>query len=311
MLAMVLLSVTAGVCFALGLWQLERAAERDALQQVIEHGRLQSPLTLSAYSAATDLLPWRPAIAQGRWAPEYTVLLQNRNLDGRPGYWVATPLVLALPAPPSNRHDAVSAGSAEADAIGHVDGNLDFLGRGPVAGDTAVLVLRGWLPRDMQGGGIAPAIPEEPGMVEVGGELHSHVPRIFELWEWAGGESSHLPDTLPQAGGDIPQVQNLDLKAYARATGLNLLPVVLAQTSASSAPSSSLGSGAVQADAQRPQAPSALRREWPGPSLDSDQNRGYALQWFSFSAIALIAILFVARNMLRRARHQEPSKEAP
>ncbi|NLC36954.1 MAG: SURF1 family protein, partial [Alcaligenaceae bacterium] len=224
MLALVLLSMATGCCFALGLWQLERAAERDALHQAIEHGRQQAPLTLSAFSAAADFLPWRPATAQGRWSPEHTVLLQNRNLHGQPGYWVATPLLLTPPAPPANRHDAVSAGSAEPDAIGHGDGAPDFLGRGPAVSEAAVLVLRGWLPRDMQAGGAAPDIPAEHGIMRVSGELHSHVPRIFELWEWAGGESSHLPDALPQTGSNIPQVQNLDLAAYARATGLNLLP---------------------------------------------------------------------------------------
>ncbi|NLC35774.1 MAG: hypothetical protein GX772_04920, partial [Alcaligenaceae bacterium] len=91
---------------------------------------------------------------------------------------------------------------------------------------------------------------------------------------------------------------------------LNLLPIVLAQTSASLALSPPESGATPLAGTQGQGAWAELRREWPGPSLDSDQNRGYALQWFSFSAIALIAILFVARNMLRRARQDEPGKEA-
>src|SRR5690606_39842518 len=127
---------------------------------------------------------------------------------------------------------AVSAGSAE---LGITDGNselIDFAGRGPVPGElnTAVLVLRGWLPRDMRADGVPPVIPEEPGRVQIQGELHAHVPRAFELWEWAGGISSDLPAQLPQSGGVVAKVQNLELEEYAQASGLRLLPVVLAQT---------------------------------------------------------------------------------
>lgn len=291
MLALVLLAIVAAVCFSLGMWQLQRAAERDALHDSIERGRLQAPVVLSASSRAAELTPWRAATAQGHWLPQHTVLLENRNLDGQPGYWVATPLLLeADPVPPS-RNDAVTAGSAEIGAVvGNGDTN-DFLGKGPAPGTTAVLVLRGWLPRDMQAGGSLPTLPEEPGLVRVTGELHAHVPRIFELWEWAGGKASALPATLPPPDNGVAVVQNLELADYAAATGLRLLPAVLAQTQGDSA--------------------SPLKREWPGPSLDSDQNRGYALQWFSFSAIAAIAGLVVLRNLFRRSGRSARGKESP
>lgn len=308
MLALLLLGLVGAGCFSLGLWQLDRAAERDALHQTIERGRQQTPLMLSASTPPADFTPWRAASAQGSWSAGHTVLLQNRNLEGRPGYWVATPLLLAPASMPSNRDNAVSAGSAEIGAMASSADADDFLARGPATGDSAVLVLRGWLPRDMQAGGAAPPVPQESGVVRVNGELHTHVPRIFELWQWAGGAESQLPDVLPQGDGVIAQVQNLNLAEYARATGLNLLPVVLAQTETSIAVNAGEppgGHGATASAAGRPAhaaAPPELRREWPGPSLDSDQNRGYALQWFGFSAIALIAALFVARGMVRRAR---------
>ncbi len=309
--ALVLLSAVAGGCFSLGLWQLGRAAERDALHDAIERGRQQAPLALSAATPATELTPWRAAAAQGKWLASHTVLLENRNLGGRPGYWVATPLLLTTPPIPANRNDAISAGSAE---IGNMVGDApadDFLSRGPGGGTAAVLVLRGWLPRDMQASGTLPQVPSESGVVSVKGELHAHVPRIFELWEWAGGRSSAVLDRLPSGDGNVPAVQNLDLADYARATGLQLLPTVLAQTQdtivlASGEPTQAPDAGAAQSLA----AGADLLREWPGPSLDSDQNKGYALQWFSFSAIAAIAALFIMRNMLRR-RPQQRSKETP
>src|SRR5690606_4149781 len=151
------------------------------LHDMIERGRKQAPLVLSAASRPADFLPWRAATAQGQWLPQYTLLLENRNLDGRPGYWVATPL------------------------------QLDAAYGGP-----AVLVLRGWVPRDMHARGVLPAIPAEPGTVLVQGELHDHVPRIFELWEWAGGSGSRLPAALPAHDISLTVVQNLELAEYAR-----------------------------------------------------------------------------------------------
>lgn len=289
-LALVLLGAVAAACTSLGFWQLDRAAERDALHAAIERGRGQAPIELTAASRQGELLPWRAATAEGRWAQAQSVLLENRNLEGRPGYWVATPLLLD----PAGRH--------------------------------AILVLRGWLPREMGNAGITPAIPVERGVVRVSGELHSHVPRIFELWQWAGGRASGLPAALPLPEGAIPVVQNLQLTDLSRATGLQLVPAVLAQTaetetaSAAAAPPGGAApqeGGAItpsalaptQPDEASPGAPS-LRREWPGPSLDSDQNRGYALQWFSFAAIALVAGLFVARGLLS-GRTRQPLQGRP
>lgn len=301
LLALVVLAVVASICISLGFWQLDRAAERDALHQTIESGRLQAPISLNAATPSSELIPWRAATVQGRWLNEHTVLLQNRNWEGRPGYWVATPLQLSPTPLPSNRLDAVAAGSAEPASMAHAEA-LEFLSRGPGARTPAVLVLRGWLPRNMQAGEQAPAIPQEEGLVQLSGELHSHVPRIFELWEWAGGASSKLPASLPQADGKVAQVQNLELEAYAQASGLSLLPIVLAQETESTVLAPEEGTG----QSAQPQ----LIREWPGPELDSDKNRGYALQWFSFSGIALIAALFVLRSLLRREPKKQGSKEA-
>src|SRR3546814_1323494 len=121
--ALILLGVLAVVFASLGNWQLSRADQRDAIKLAIDNGRASAPLALTAHTAAQDLIPWRPAAAQGLWRHDLTVVLENRNYQGRPGYWVATPLI--------------------------VDG--------PSA--TAVLVLRGWLPRPPSPQQGLPAIP--------------------------------------------------------------------------------------------------------------------------------------------------------
>jgi len=242
--ALLLLGVAVAILASLGAWQLRRADERRAILATIQAGRSQAPLMLTPATAPGELNAWRPAQANGQWLDQYSVLLDNRNQDGKPGYWLATPLLL--------------------DPARH----------------SAVLVLRGWLPRARPGQPM-PALPATPGGPRsVTGELSPRVPRLFELWSFGGAGQGRLPATLPLDGGAVPQVQNLELPAYAQATGLALLPAVLMQT----------------------RGDDALVRDWPQPSVDYNQNQGYALQWFSFAAIAAIAWLAVAWRSLRRGR---------
>jgi cytochrome oxidase assembly protein ShyY1 len=132
---------------------------------------------------------------------------------------------------------------------------------GTVSRGTAVAVLRGWLPRQSPDVPLR-GVPAASGTVSVQGELLDHVPRLMEL------AKTDLPASLPDASGIVPRVQNLDLEAYAKTLGLSLMPVVLQQTGK-------------PAD--------GLVRDWPAPPSNIDMHRGYALQWFSFAAIAAIA----------------------
>src|SRR5690606_22216622 len=144
--ALVLLAVVAAVCAALGNWQLDRAAERDAISAAIESGRQSPPLALNANTPPAQFQDWRPAQARGTWLHSLTVLLDNRNFNGRPGFWVATPLLL--------------------DDATH----------------TAVLVLRGWIPRPIRPGESLPDLTPPAGMQAVSGQMRERVPRLFELW---------------------------------------------------------------------------------------------------------------------------------
>jgi len=243
---LVLLGVAVALFVSLGSWQLRRADERRAIAARIEAGRTLPPLELSTTTPPEQLTAWRPAKATGQWLNQYTILLDNRNQDGKPGYWLATPLLL--------------------DATSH----------------RAVLVLRGWLPRVLSGS--APSLPETPSEpLAVIGELSTHVPRLFELWSLGGSKQGQLPAQLPTADGAVPQVQNLELADYAQVTGLSLLPAVLMQT----------------------RGEDTLVRDWPQPSVDYNQNQGYALQWFSFAAIAAVAWLVLAWRHVRRGREMK------
>jgi len=200
-IALILLGIVAVICVLLGRWQLDRAAERREVAATIEAGRRAPPLKLTANVSTTDLQAWRPAIAEGVWRSEWSVLLDNRNLDGRPGLWLATPLM--------------------------------------VNPDTAVLVLRGWLERPIANRPVA-SIPTETAGVEVGGELAVRVPRLFELWTSKANAATSLPQNWtgtkqPVEGVVDPmlllRLQNLDLEEFAQKTGLKFLPTVLMQTS--------------------------------------------------------------------------------
>ena len=264
--AFILLTVVALVCASLGRWQLGRAAEREAIHARIMAGRQATPITLGPDASESDLQDWRAAQVTGQWLNRYTVLLANRNLEGRPGYWVATPLALSVSthSPTSNTPSAALTLATIADS------------------DRAILVLRGWIPRPLGANATLPPLSAPTGLQTLRGELREHVPRLFDLGTLGGTTDTGLP--ADPAAGQVPlEVQNIDLENFAAVTGIKLLPAVLQQTSAAA-----LEDG------------TPLIQNWPTPSLDADKNRGYAVQWFAFAAIAAGAWLVLAWRTLRR-----------
>lgn len=84
----------------LGLWQLRRLDERQERNALIEEraelptapiGELADP---SDGVHVGEELVWRSATATGTYVPDEEVLVRSRSLDGRPGFWVLTPLAL-------------------------------------------------------------------------------------------------------------------------------------------------------------------------------------------------------------------------
>jgi surfeit locus 1 family protein len=81
---------------SLGRWQLSRADQKLGLQQQIE-AQMQAPVLTERDLEVTPAL-WgemhRRASLEGYWMHQHTIFLDNRVHDGKPGFWVMTPLLL-------------------------------------------------------------------------------------------------------------------------------------------------------------------------------------------------------------------------
>jgi cytochrome oxidase assembly protein ShyY1 len=132
-----------------------------------------------------------------------------------------------------------------------------------------VLVARGWLPRNAAEHDRLPPYTTPAGRVTIAGTVVPQLARVMQL----GTPAPLKPNAL---------VQNTGPAEVARASGLDLLPVVVEQT------------GAVLPG-------EALVRDWPAPSLDIDRHKGYAVQWYS---LAVMALLFFVITGFRRGRRK-------
>ncbi|MEV4756078.1 SURF1 family protein [Micromonospora sp. NPDC049559] len=131
----------------LGNWQLSRYHERSSINHRIDSTAGQPPATLgevlpapgasagTAGQAPPAAAAWTRVTATGRYDETHLFLIRNRTVDGRVGFEVVIPLVLA-------------------------DG-------------TAVLVDRGWIPPAEGSATARPKIPPAPtGQVTVVGRVH-------------------------------------------------------------------------------------------------------------------------------------------
>ncbi len=136
------------VFLRLGLWQLDRKAEKTALFE-----RFENAPSLNMESALERQQEWALVEGFGRYDPSRHILLDNKVLDGRAGIHVLTPFQLHngswvlvnrgwLPMPPDRR----SLPSIPTDpAARTISGRLvSPAGGGPQLGDADVLVTDRW-----------------------------------------------------------------------------------------------------------------------------------------------------------------------
>ena len=159
-LGMALLGVA--VTFTLGLWQLGRAAEKTALQDARTQQSAMAALdgrslgSAPGDAASRAALIHRRMVLTGRWLPQHTVYLENRQMNGKPGFFVLTPLQIE--------------------------------GTGAV-----MLVQRGWAQRAFTDRTALPPIETPAGQVEVPGHL---APWPSRLYDFGGAEQGPIRQNL-------------------------------------------------------------------------------------------------------------------
>src|SRR5215213_4926976 len=116
----------------LGIWQLDRLAQRHAFNSSLNTRMAQPALALTGTALDPDALEYRRVAVRGVYDHAQEIILRNRELDGTPGVHVLTPLRLS-------------------------------------GSDAAVLVDRGWLPRDQADPAVRKAFAAPSGEVIVTG----------------------------------------------------------------------------------------------------------------------------------------------
>lgn len=208
---------------ALGEWQRGRALGKETLAARMQERSALPPLSLpgAAQGQAPQELEFRQVLARGEFMPNWVVYLDNRPHEGRAGLVLVAPLRLA-------------------------DGKV-------------VLVMRGWLPRDLQDRSRVPPAVIPAGEVRVAGRLRRDTGHLLQL-----GQAAPL---APKA-----IVQNLRPQDFAAATGMDVLPFIIEESAT--------------ADNN-----DGLVRDWPQPDSGAAKHRGYAFQWYALALTALVFFL--------------------
>lgn len=93
-LGTVVVLVAVAVCVRLGLWQLDRRADRLERNAAIAARQAAGPVTLERFPADTAGLTYRRATVRGRLDGERTLVIAGRSYRGQPGVHLYTPVRL-------------------------------------------------------------------------------------------------------------------------------------------------------------------------------------------------------------------------
>ena len=163
-------AVAVGLAMRLGVWQLDRAARKESLQALMASRSMSPVLDAASFAklccADPAALHYRPARLRGQWLAQHSVWLENRQMNGRPGFFLVTPLRL--------------------------EGRPE-----------AVLVQRGWAVRDADDRTRLPDVATPAGTVEVEGLIAPPPTRLYEFATSASGvirQNLDLPALAAQIG---------------------------------------------------------------------------------------------------------------
>ena len=220
--------VVAAVCVRLGIWQLDRRADRRDRNRAVAERMALEPVTLDAVPPDTAGLTFRRAVVTGPVDDDRAIILAGRSRNGAPGVHLLSPVRI---------------------------------------GGGAVLVNRGWLPA-------ADAATIDLDAARLRGGIR------------AEGVLAPFPDVdIDRPEGFQVRWFRVDGEAIRRQYPYPVASLYLVTTApVEPGPDDGLRTGPDTMNALIP-APLEPPRLEPGPHLS------YAIQWFSFAAIALIGWL--------------------
>jgi surfeit locus 1 family protein len=131
---------------ALGRWQLSRASQKLALQDSMDARAMLPALTGSALTALPEPASawYRVVTLRGQWLAQRTVFLDNRQMNGKQGLYVVTPMQIE--------------------------------GSGSV-----ILVQRGWVARNFVDRTSLTPVETPAGLVEIQGRIAPPPARLYQL----------------------------------------------------------------------------------------------------------------------------------
>jgi cytochrome oxidase assembly protein ShyY1 len=185
------------------------------------------PLNLEQANNSELPVNFRSVKVKGSFLSQWPIYLDNRPYQGKAGFYLLMPFKLK-------------------------------------DSEKIVLVMRGWLPRDVQNRVQLPTIPTPEGVLQLEGKVRESVGHVMQL----GSEPALQSGVIRQ---------NFEVAELSKASGLKLENFIIEQTS---------------------DAKDGLIRDWPQPSLGMEKHRGYAFQWYG---LAVTALLFFIATGIKRA----------
>ncbi len=161
-LVMAVSAAGVAITFYLGLWQLGRASEKTAMQAARTQQADKEVLdgrTLSGGPegvAGRNAMIHRRLVVTGRWLPNHTVYLENRQMNAKPGFFVLTPL--------------------------QIEGTGEVL-----------VVQRGWAQRSFTDRTALPPVQTSEDRVQIEGHL---APWPSRLYDFGGAETGPIRQNL-------------------------------------------------------------------------------------------------------------------
>ena len=216
--------VAAAACIRLGVWQLERLSERRTVNRELKARAETPPVTLARLPTDTGDAHYRRVRISGTYDFDREFVITNRSRAGSPGVNIITPLRNA-------------------------------------AGDTAVLVNRGWVYAP-DGMSVKLTAWHEPPAVSADGYVENFSARAGQ----------------PKSASARNAYRWMDRETLSQEIPYPIAPYYIV----------------LIGETQNP--PANVPPRVPVPPLDEGSHLSYAFQWFSFATISIIGMVLYLRR---------------